>query len=496
MAELVKPRCLFVVFGATGDLTARKIAPALYNLLRDEKLPAETVVLGVARRPFTDEQFRDMMFGALTKHSRSQPVDQELWNRLAPNWHYHAARFDQEQDFQSLAGRIRELEAAGPPTCRLLYLAVMPEQLEQVVSSIGKAGLNKPGAENGCVRVVVEKPYGTDLPSAEKLNACLLDVFQESQVCRIDHYLGKETVQNLLVLRFANVVFDPLFSRQFVDHVQITTAESVGMEGRRGPYYESAGALRDMVQSHMLQLLALIAMDVPARLDAQSIHNEKVKVLQSIVSMTADQVAHRTVRGQYVAAAGQVGYRQEQGVAPDSQVETYAALTLYADTWRWAGVPFHLRTGKALAAKVSRIDVVFKREPLDLFSELGCDFRGPNRLVIRITPDEGLSLVIDGKVPGVGMTLRPVRMDFDYGATFASASPEAYEHLLLDAIHGETTLFLRDDEVEASWRIIDAIRASWNHNGMPKLIMYPAGSQGPAEAKRLLGDPYRDWYPL
>jgi glucose-6-phosphate 1-dehydrogenase len=477
-------------------LTARKIAPALYNLLRDERLPMETVVLGVARRPFSDEQFRDMMFQALAKHSRSQPIDPTLWNRVAANWHYHAVRFEEEKDFQALAGRIGELEAAQAPTCRLLYLAVAPDLLDRVVSNVGKAALNKPGAEGGCVRVVLEKPYGSDLPSAQKLNECLLGVFQESQVCRIDHYLGKETVQNLLVLRFANAVFDPLFSRQFVDRVQITTAESVGMEGRRGPYYESAGALRDMVQSHMLQLMSLIAMDVPARLDEQSIRNEKVKVLRAIVPMTADQVAHRTVRGQYVAGGNQIGYRQEQGVAPDSSVETYAALTLQADTWRWAGVPFHLRTGKALAAKVSRIDIVFKREPLDLFGKLGYDFRGPNRLIVRITPDEGLSLVIDGKVPGVGMTLRPIRMDFNYGASFASASPEAYEHLLLDAIHGETTLFLRDDEVEVSWRIIDAIRASWNHNGMPKLIMYPAGSQGPAEAKRLLGDPYRDWYPL
>jgi glucose-6-phosphate 1-dehydrogenase len=478
-------------------LTARKIAPALYNLLRERLLQRGTVVLGVARRPLSDEQFRDAMFQALTKHSRSQPIDQAMWKDVAATWHYHPVRFDQEQDFHALVRRIGELEASGGlGGCRLLYLAVAPDMLKRVVCNLGQARLNQPAATGGCVRVVVEKPYGSDLPSAQDLNECILRVFQESQVCRIDHYLGKETVQNLLVLRFANAVFDPLFSRQFVDHVQITTAESAGMEGRRGAYYESAGALRDMVQSHMLQLLALVAMDSPSRMDEQSIRNEKVKVLQAIVPMTPEQVAQRTVRGQYVAAGDRPGYRQEQGVSPDSQVETYAAVTLYVDTWRWAGVPFHLRTGKALSAKASRIIVVFKREPIDLFTEQGCDVRGANRLIIRITPDEGLSLVIDGKVPGVGMTLRPIQMDFGYGASFASASPEAYEHLLLDAIRGEATLFLRNDEVEASWRIVDAIRASWNETGMPKLIMYPAGSQGPAEAKRLLGDPYRDWYPI
>jgi glucose-6-phosphate 1-dehydrogenase len=254
-----------------------------------------------------------------------------------------------------------------------------------------------------------------------------------------------------------------------------------------------------MVQSHMLQLLALVAMDVPPRMDAQAIRNEKVTVLQAVAAMTGEQVAQRTVRGQYAAAGDRIGYRQEQGVAPDSEVETYAALTLYVDTWRWSGVPFHLRTGKALAAKTSQIVLVFKREPINLFNlfgKVGCDVRGPNRLIIRITPDEGMSLIIDGKVPGVEMLLRPMKLDFSYGPSFVSASPEAYEHLLLDAITGDPTLFLRNDEVEASWRIVDAIRASWNATGLPKLIMYPAGSQGPEQARGLLGDPYKDWYPL
>ncbi len=493
----VPPRSLFVIFGATGDLTARKIAPALYHLIREGLIDRRTIVLGAARRELSDEQFRQQMLQAIAKYSRSQSADEALWRDICGSWHYHRVRFDQGPDFHSLAGRIGELETGhGSVGCRLFYLAVAPDLLEQVVSHLGKVGLNRPGTAGACVRLVVEKPFGQDLLSARGLNECLLRVFREEQLLRIDHYLGKETVQNLLVLRFANAVIDPLFSRQFVDHVQITTAESAGMEGRRGAYYEKAGALRDMVQSHMLQLLALVAMDVPPRMDERAIRNEKVTVLQAMARMTPEQVAQRTVRGQYVAAGDRIGYRQEQGVSPDSLVETYAALTLYVDTWRWAGVPFHLRTGKALAAKTSQIVLVFKREPINLFSQLGCDVRGPNRLIVRITPDEGMSLVIDGKVPGVDMTLRPVKLDFSYGASFLSASPEAYEHLLLDAITGDPTLFLRNDEVEAAWRIVDPIRASWSTSGMPKLIMYPAGSQGPEQARGLLGDPYKDWYPL
>jgi glucose-6-phosphate 1-dehydrogenase len=494
------PRSLFVIFGATGDLTARKIAPALYNLIREGLIDHRTAVLGAARRELSDEQFRQQMLQAIGTHSRSQPVDDALWREVAPCWHYHRVRFDQADDFGALARRIGELETQHECNgCRVFYLAVAPDLLRLIASHLGNVALQRPAAEGACVRVVVEKPFGQDLASAQDLNECLLRVFREEQVLRIDHYLGKETVQNLLVLRFANAVIDPLFSRQFVDHVQITTAESAGMEGRRGTYYETAGALRDMVQSHMLQLLALVAMEVPPRMDEHAIRNEKVAVLQAVAPMTDEQISRHTVRGQYVAAGDRVGYRQEQGVSPDSLVETYVALTLTVNTWRWAGVPFHLRTGKALAAKSSQIALVFKREPInlfDLFGKVGCDVRGPNRLIVRLTPDEGLTLVIDGKVPGVEMLLRPMKLDFSYGASFASASPEAYEHLLVDAITGDATLFLRNDEVEASWRIVDAIRASWNATGMPKLIMYPAGSQGPDQARGLLGDPYKNWHPL
>ncbi len=489
------PPSLFVIFGATGDLTARKIAPALYNLARDGLIARETVVLGVARRDLGDERFRADMRQAIATHSRSKGVDEELWGELAGRWHYHAADFDKAADFESLAKRMTELEQArGLGGRRLFYLAVAPNLLMDVVRNLGAVSLNSPTCQDGCVRIVVEKPFGKDLPSAKELDECLLGVFDESQVYRIDHYLGKETVQNLLVLRFANAIFDPLFSRQFVEQVQITTTESAGMEGRRGGYYDQAGALRDMVQSHMLQLLTLLAMDVPARMDAESIRDEKVKVLESIAPMTPQEVADRTVRGQYTAAGDVRDYRREQGVAPDSNTETFVAVTLYVENWRWAGVPFHIRTGKALADKTGQITIVFKREPIDLFDNLGCDARGPNRLTIRIYPDEGMSLSIDGKVPGTRMMMRPFKMDFSYGSTFVSASPEAYEHLLLDALQGDATLFLRSDEVETSWRIIDSIRASWNSTGMPKLIMYPAGGSGPQEAKRLLGDPYKVWY--
>ena len=491
------PPCIFVVMGATGDLTARKIAPALYNLAREQKLNERTVVLGVARMPRSDQQFRQEMLDAIRAHSRSQPIDESLWNQFAARWFYQVTEAGDKQAYVSLAKRLDELDKEyGVGGGRLFYLAIVPETFEEVVTNLSLAGLNKPTGAGGFVRVVVEKPFGEDLASARQLNQMLLQRLEEGQIFRIDHYLGKETVMNLIALRFANAIIEPLLNRQYVDHVQITTAETAGMEGRRGAYYEKSGALRDMVQSHMLQLLVLTAMEVPAHMDGAAIRNEKVKVLRSIAALTPEQVARRTIRGQYEAGPGGRGYRQETGVASDSEVETYAAVTLFVDNWRWAGVPFHLRTGKRLSSKVSHVLIVFKREPLNLFDELGCDMRGPNRLMIRIYPDEGVSLTIDGKLPGAGMILRPVKMNLSYESAFESASPEAYENLILDALAGDATLFLRDDEVEASWRIIDSIRTAWNHNGLPKLIMYPAGSSGPQEAQNLLGDPYKPWHPI
>jgi len=490
------PPCAFVLIGATGDLAARKIIPALYNLWKERQVSGRFVVLGVGRRPMTDEQFRRSALDALREHSRSRPVDEELWSALAAQWFYYKVQSQDAEGYRGLAQRLAGLERQyGTGGSRLFHLAMPPETYGSVFRGLGRAGLAQPGGAGAFVRLVVEKPFGGDLHSAEKLNAILAEHFDESQVYRIDHYLGKETVQNLLVFRFANAIFEPLLSGRYVDRVEITTAETVGMEGRRGAYYDAAGALRDMVQNHMFQLLALTAMEPPARLNAEAIRDEKVRVLQALRSPMGEEAA-RTVRGQYGAAAEGPAYRQEGGVAPDSRTETYVALKVFVDCPRWAGVPFYLRTGKRLAAKASGIVVVFKREAVRLFSGPECDVRGPNRLEIRVFPDEGIHLVFDAKVPGPAMLLRPVRMSFRYGSEFSSASPEAYEHLLLDAICGDPTLFIRRDEVEASWRFIDAVRREWDRPDAPPVIPYRPGSWGPQEADGLFGDPYTRWQPL
>ena len=491
------PPTVFVFFGATGDLAARKIAPALYNLRRDGGLGEDVAVVGVARRERSDEAFRQEMLAAIRQHGRLPPVDEPLWRRFAGRWHYRVVDAGRREQYADLAGFLKDLAGGTSPSCNLvIYLATTPETWPAILEGLGAAGLNRPLTPGAAARVVVEKPFGHDLESGRRLNAQLRGLWEERRIFRIDHYLGKETVRNVLVLRFANAIFEPLLHRRYVHHVELTTAETAGMEGRRGAYYDRAGALRDMVQSHMLQLLALLAMECPASADPEAIRDGKVALLRVVRSLSAAEVPRRTVRGQYAGDADAPAYRQEAGVAPDSQTETYAASRLDVDNERWAGVPFYLRTGKQLAAKASYVAVQFRREVGRLFEGTECDMSGPNRLVIRIAPEEGAFFVANAKVPGDRMLLRPVRLAFDYRSSFESASPEAYERLLLDAMCGDGTLFLREDEVAESWRIVDAVRKVWDNGAGPELMAYLRGSWGPGQADQIFGDPYRRWYNL
>jgi len=490
------PPCVIVLFGATGDLAAKKIAPAIWDLHQDGLLHECTAIIGVARRQLTDATFRNKMFEAIGKQSRHK-LDRHSWSDFADRWFYHVAHADNALEFQALRSRLREIDhncdTAGN---RLFYMATTPDNFGDIAENLGQEQLNSPTTNKSFVRVVVEKPFGSDLSSAKILNERIGQNFNESQIYRIDHYLGKETVQNMLVLRFANSIFEPILNREYVDQIRITTAEDIGMEGRRGPYYEKAGALRDMVQNHMLQLLALTAMDPPTSMNSRDIRNEKVRTLCAIRPILTHEVAQATVRGQYGPGEHIAGYRQENGVDADSQVETYVAAKLDVQNQRWAGVPFYLRTGKRLAHKASQVLIIFKREITSIFTDMGCNVRGANEMAIRIYPDEGVNLIIDAKVPGVRMMLRPVKMDFRYGSSFESASPEAYEHLLLDAIQGDQTLFIRKDELEASWRVADSIRAGWEATSLPKLVEYAPGSWGPAEADKLFQSPYVRWQPV
>jgi len=487
--------CSVVIFGASGDLTFRKLIPALYNLAADADLPAATNIIGFARREKTDESWRAELKETTAKSSRSG-LNEQIWQTFGSRVYYHPSEFGQAAGYQSLAQRLDTLDTQSATFGnRLFYLSVSPTDYEGILTQLAAAGLNRP-RDGAWTRVIVEKPFGTDLASAYALNEAVGRVFREEDTYRIDHYLGKETAQNIMVLRFANSIFEPLWNHRYIDHVQITAAEPLGVE-QRGPYYEKSGALRDMVQNHLLQLLCLTAMEPPTDLGADSIRDEKVKVIRSLRPMTPADVARNVVRGQY--AAGAIAgkevpdYRAEDRVSPQSMTETYAALKVSVDNWRWAGVPFYIRVGKRLAKSGTEIAVQFKNAPSVLFN-LPDEPLGPNVLVIRIQPDEGISLRIQCKMPGNAIHIEPVKMDFHYGTSFGKASPEAYERLLLDAMSGDATLFARRDEVEGAWRFIDAIEDAWHQTpNPPPLCTYPSGSWGPKEADDLLELEGRAW---
>jgi glucose-6-phosphate 1-dehydrogenase len=491
----VPQACSVVIFGATGDLTMRKLIPALYNLAADGELPPALTVIGFARRPKTDEEFRKEQGEATRKFSR-QTVKDEVWNGFAQAVFYHQSEFHDAAGYKSLAERLEKIDRErGTGGNRLFYLAVAPDQFEPIVKNLKEAGLNK-AREGSWARVIVEKPFGTDLASARELNAVVRTAFSESQTYRIDHFLGKETAQNILVLRFANAIFEPLWNSHYIDHVQITAAETLGVEGRAG-YYEGAGALRDMVQNHLLQLLCLVGMEAPTDLSADSIRDEKVKVVRSLRRLTQEQVSVEVVRGQYAEGAinGKAvpAYRAEKNVKPDSQTDTFVALRLLVDSWRWADVPFYVRVGKRLPKSGTEISVHFKKAPQVLFNKESTTIE-QNVLVIRIQPDEGISLRMQAKKPGTSFRIESVKMDFHYGTSFGKASPEAYERLLLDAMSGDATLFARRDEVEEAWAFIDVIENAWAaKENAPELFTYPAGSWGPEQADELLAREGRTW---
>jgi glucose-6-phosphate 1-dehydrogenase len=483
------PPGVLVVFGASGDLTHRKLLPALERLSRRRLLPAAFAVVGVARTEMSDDGFRDIMADAV-------PGAGPGWAEIIKNSVYISGDYSDPETFLKLRARLDELdEALGTGSNRTYYLATVPDVFAEVARALGKVGLNRPEG-GGFARLVIEKPFGRDLETARELDASLHEVFDEDQIYRIDHYLGKETVQNVLALRFANAIFEPLWSRNYIDHVQITVAETIGVE-KRGSFYEKAGALRDIVQNHVMQVLSLTLMEPPGSIDAEGIRGEKVKALRSVVVPAVSEVAHMSVRGQYdsgwVEGKAVPGYRQEEGVSRHSQTETYVALKLLVDNWRWAGVPIYARTGKRLPKRVTEVALQFKAVPHLAFPKAAATGLNPNALVLRIQPDEGVTLRFGAKVPGQAFMVRDVLMDFSYGAAFLEEPPDAYERLLLDAMVGDPTLFIRSDEVDTAWTIVQPILDAWASDDPPPLAGYAAGTWGPRQADTLIERDGRQW---
>jgi len=478
--------CALVIFGASGDLTHKKLMPALYALMLRRLLPERFVIVGVARSEGDDETFRNDMQEAVKQHARDE-FREDIWSELAESMHYVATDFADEGGEDALHDLLVRLDGErGLGGNRVYYLAVPPPVFPTIVDALGKRR-----SATGWTRLIVEKPFGHDLESARELNALLWEHFDEREIFRIDHYLGKETVQNMLALRFANGIFEPIWNRQFVDHIQITVAESIGIEGR-ADYYERAGAIRDIFQNHLLQLLSLTAMEPPIDFTAESVRNEKVKVLRAMHTPGPKSV----VRGQYgrgfIEGVEAPAYREETGVAPDSMTETYVAAKLFVDSWRWADTPFYVRMGKRLARRETTIAIQFKRAPHPPFEETAAEGLRPNVLLVHVQPDEGVSLAIGAKVPGQGMSIRTVHMDFLYGGAFRTGMPEAYERLILDTLLGDGTLFTRSDEVEEQWLLVDAIVAAWQRD-RPSFPNYAAGTWGPPSADDLIHRDGRSW---
>ncbi len=491
-----------VIFGASGDLTQRKLLPALYALYSQRLLRDRLSVIGIARRNYTTEFFRDQMRDAIRAHSRAA-IDEADLDRFVSRIFYQRGDVDDAASFRSLQNRIADV--AEYPANHIFYLAVAPEHFSPIIAGLHEADLIHEPRSPAWSRIVIEKPFGRDLESARALNREVLAHLDESQIYRIDHYLGKETVQNILGFRFANAIFEPLFNNNLVDHIQITAAETLGVERGRGAYYDSSGALRDMVQNHLLQLLCLVGMEPPADLKADSIHREKTRLLGSIIPPSADAVAQQTIRGQYRSGRDEKGeiipaYVQEEHIAANSSTETYCALQLSIENWRWAGVPVFLRTGKRLKRRGTEIAIQFKKPPLQLFRAVECDgdvcdltLSHPNVLVFRIQPDEGIAFQFSAKRPAMQFVVESVAMDFSYRETWKMPLSEAYERLLLDVMRGDATLFTRSDEVEAAWRIVDPILQAWKSAPGIPLAYYDPGSWGPEAADTWLRKPDRQW---
>jgi glucose-6-phosphate 1-dehydrogenase len=490
--------CILVIFGATGDLTARKLLPAIYNLAREGQLPSHFACVGFARRSKTHEEFRREMLEAVSQFSRSKPIDQELWNNFKERLFYLPSDFDDDKGYETLYHFLQKLDSQlGTKGNRVFYLSVQPSYFTTVVEKLHQHQLLYPVDEvkNKWSRVIIEKPFGEDTESAKRLQQSLIQHLDEGQIYRIDHYLGKETVQNLLIFRFGNSIFESIWNNHHIDNVQITVGEEIGI-GTRGRFWEEAGMLRDIVQNHMMQLLSLVAMEPPTNLQATSIHDEKVKVLQSIRPLPLDRLDEMAVRGQYgpgwVNGEPVKGYREEANVNPQSFVETYAALKLFIDNWRWAGVPFYLRAGKRLPKRATEIAITFKEAPGYLFQTTNANIE-PNVLAIRIQPDEGIALKMNCKVPALNNVIQPVKMDFRYGAYFGSTPPEAYERLICDCMAGDNTLFARDDEVLISWELLTPLLKHWQTHPPKDFPNYASGTWGPQAAEDMLQRQGQQW---